>query len=525
MVLQSSLALASAFLAVGLPLVRADPPFSVNDPRFKVHRKGVPSDKISRSPCPGMNSLANHGFLPFDAQNVNLTSIVVASYQGMGLSPETACIIVLGGLARAGKPADSSFPLEVIGSPSWAIEHDASWSRLDDEEAKAKHLNNRDFNGEIWDVALKQMEACNKEKKEVSIECLGKSKADIIKRARKLPFGINYNPSAAAIGSVEAARTYLTIGNGDDGLELKYVKAFFEEERLPWKEGWRPGAFNGRASQVLEKSADALKPDPILQQTTEGIVRTSDDVLQVMRSKNPKFLDDVKACLVRSGFKGSRIPLEEIAKLERYRAAEKFIPDGYSPYSGVYGKGNHYHSYHGESSGKEPAKYPAKEPAKEPAKYPGKEPAKEPAKYPGKEPAKEPAKYPAKEPAKEPAKYPAKQPAREPAKRPGREPARDGGYGRGGGGGESDRNGGNGWGGWGPERDDGYGYGGGWEPERDEGYGWGGPDRGRFDGWRPGRDEGYGWGGPERGGYGGWGGDRGGYGGYGGGGGGGDDGY
>ncbi|RCI10023.1 hypothetical protein L249_8645 [Ophiocordyceps polyrhachis-furcata BCC 54312] len=347
----SSLALASALLALTVPLVRADPPFSPNDPRFRVHRRGMPSDKISRSPCPGMNSLANHNFLPFDAQNVNLTSLVVATFQGLGLSPETSCIIVLGGLARADLPADANFPLEAIGTPPWAIEHDASWSRLDTEEAKAKKLNNRDFNDEIWTLALKQMEACDKKDGEVSIECLGRSKADIIKRAHRLPFGINYNPSAAAIGAVEAARTYLTLGNGEEGLELKYVKAFFEEERLPWKEGWRPGAFNGRSTQILEKSAQALSPDPVLQQTTGGIVRTSDNVLQIMRSKNPKFLDDVRACLVRSGFKGSRIPNEEIAKLERFAAANMFIPDGFSPYSGPTRDGGYGRAGYGGGGG------------------------------------------------------------------------------------------------------------------------------------------------------------------------------
>ncbi|PFH62400.1 hypothetical protein XA68_13839 [Ophiocordyceps unilateralis] len=368
--LRTGFALASVLVAAGIPLVSADPPFSLRDPRFRMHRRGVPSDKISRSPCPGMNSLANHGFLPFDGQNINLTSLVVGSYQGLGLSPETGCIIVLSGLARAQASVDQSFPLEVIGSPAWAIEHDASWSRLDTAEAKAKGLNNRDFNDQIWDLALREMEACDKKEGQVSINCLGKSKADIIKRARKLPYAFNYSPTAAAIGAVEAARTYLTLGNGKEGLELDYVKPFFEDERLPWNEGWRPTPFVGRVSDVLEKSSEALSPDPILQYTTGGIVRTSDNVLQVMRSKNPKFLDDVRSCLARTGFQTSRIPHDEILKLEKYRAANMFIPNGYSPYSGKYGQGNDYHGK--ADGGKKPM--PGKEPGKDSGKgrgYPG----------------------------------------------------------------------------------------------------------------------------------------------------------
>ena len=47
-----------------------------------------PLDSDIRGPCPGLNALANHGYLPRDGKNIHVTDIVTAmdNYLGIAVS-------------------------------------------------------------------------------------------------------------------------------------------------------------------------------------------------------------------------------------------------------------------------------------------------------------------------------------------------------------------------------------------------------------------------------------------------------
>jgi hypothetical protein len=45
-----------------------------------------PLDSDIRGPCPGLNSLANHGFLPRDGKNIHVTDIVAAMDKHLGVA-------------------------------------------------------------------------------------------------------------------------------------------------------------------------------------------------------------------------------------------------------------------------------------------------------------------------------------------------------------------------------------------------------------------------------------------------------
>jgi hypothetical protein len=45
-----------------------------------------PLDSDIRSPCPGLNSLANHGYLPRDGKNIHATDIVTAMDKYLGIA-------------------------------------------------------------------------------------------------------------------------------------------------------------------------------------------------------------------------------------------------------------------------------------------------------------------------------------------------------------------------------------------------------------------------------------------------------
>ncbi|RDA90740.1 hypothetical protein CP533_2958 [Ophiocordyceps camponoti-saundersi (nom. inval.)] len=356
--------LAAAFSLVTtlLASVRADPRIDLNDPRFKHYRRGIPG-KQSRSACPGMNALANHDFLPFEGTNITAASVTLACHLGLGISPEVCAIIVLDGMAHANVPLDTSFPLEVIDKKSWAIIHDCSSSRIDAEEVPRNGPNDRDFIQSVWDVALRRI--IDPGDKRITINSLGASKADIIVDTRKPERDphTKYDRRAAAHSAVENARLWLTMATDEEPeVEPSYVKALFEDERLPVKEGWIPAGKDkagqvkfsaGGVMQVLDLATKSLSPfggkgafakdAQILQTTTNGIVNSRNDIIHELRSDNHDFLNDVEVLLLTCGYtrKGSPEPYAQIDELRKYRAASE-PTDGYSPGDWISDEGGYW---------------------------------------------------------------------------------------------------------------------------------------------------------------------------------------
>ncbi|KAI0774143.1 Cloroperoxidase [Fomes fomentarius] len=56
----------------------------------------------SRSPCPALNALANHGYLPHDGRNLTVSQLVSALRHVYGISLPLALLLSLGGVAKCG---------------------------------------------------------------------------------------------------------------------------------------------------------------------------------------------------------------------------------------------------------------------------------------------------------------------------------------------------------------------------------------------------------------------------------------
>jgi hypothetical protein len=86
----------------------------------------------ARSPCPGLNALANHGFLNRNGRNIGGQDIIDAARLALSLSPRILEIAVLNA-----QTVDNIFPggimsgLDILNTTHDIIEHDASISRSD----------------------------------------------------------------------------------------------------------------------------------------------------------------------------------------------------------------------------------------------------------------------------------------------------------------------------------------------------------------------------------------------------------
>src|SRR3954469_21476444 len=116
-----------SILLLGLSAAHA---FSKSESRSAVDftHWAAPGANDVRSPCPALNSLANHGILPHSGKGITLAMLQDA-FSALNVGADIAQILFTG-TAVLGLTHDGAFDLETLDKHN-AIEHDGSLSRAD----------------------------------------------------------------------------------------------------------------------------------------------------------------------------------------------------------------------------------------------------------------------------------------------------------------------------------------------------------------------------------------------------------
>lgn len=218
-----------------------------------------------RSSCPGLNSFANHGFLPHNGKNIDASDITTACWQAFGLSPVICTIITLNGLINAKLPLNAHFALSDVDRSSWQIVHDSSFSRQD--MALGDSVS---FDQGTWDLTVRELEKCGPK---VDLKCWGRARVAQMNSERRRNPSTVYDDATAAHIAVEVARVTLALGD-KSGVKLKYLRDLFEHERLPIRRGWRPKANSGTVQDVLYLASRGQRTNRQLSRTGDGEVST-----------------------------------------------------------------------------------------------------------------------------------------------------------------------------------------------------------------------------------------------------------
>ncbi|KAE9377062.1 Cloroperoxidase [Stipitochalara longipes BDJ] len=188
-----------------------------------------------RSPCPGLNSLANHGFLPHNGKGVTIPILIKALNDGMNIGADFATVI--GGAGLLSVPANllaTSFDLNDLNEHNFPIEHDASLSRAD---YYGNNEDNYSFKETIFDTVLAYYDGMN----ETSIPVAAKAKYNRVATEERKDPKFTYTPQQFILSYGETALYISVMGDPIYGVaSVEYVRIFFEQERLPYAEGWRP---------------------------------------------------------------------------------------------------------------------------------------------------------------------------------------------------------------------------------------------------------------------------------------------
>ncbi|KAL2062764.1 hypothetical protein VTL71DRAFT_5836 [Oculimacula yallundae] len=188
-----------------------------------------------RSPCPMINALSNHSILPHNGKGITKGQIVSVLTNSINLDTKIANIFATGALTTNPDHSAHTFDLDHLNKHG-VVEHDVSLSRND-----VAFGDNHSFDKDVWEGVLKSYG----EREETDFESVSKARWERVLAAKKAhedegkkfeygikEFVLSYGESALFLG---------ILGDPKDGkIPLEYLKVLFEEERLPFKEGWRP---------------------------------------------------------------------------------------------------------------------------------------------------------------------------------------------------------------------------------------------------------------------------------------------
>lgn len=185
-----------------------------------------------RSPCPGLNALANHDICPRDGKGYTIPLLIDCLKKGMNMGADFSLFVGAAGIRSNPNFLSLEFDLDQLDHHDMVIEHDASLSRADVSTG-----NNYSFNQTIWDTVLAYYDGMT----ETSIPVAAKAKYNRVQTESKRDPTFTYGPVQFIFSYGETAIYLSTMGDPTTGVApIEYVRSLFEEERLPYEEGWRP---------------------------------------------------------------------------------------------------------------------------------------------------------------------------------------------------------------------------------------------------------------------------------------------
>ncbi|KAJ7459483.1 Cloroperoxidase [Mycena galericulata] len=188
----------------------------------------APTSTDVRSPCPGLNTLANHGYLPRTGKNITVTEILDAAVAGFNVGSDAIIQAAKFGLLSGNAPV--TLDLDALALHS-LIEHDASISRNDFAIGDNLHFN---------ETVFSTLANANP-----GVDYYNTTSAGLVQHAR-LANSVAINPNVTntlkefLLRSRESSLYLSIFGSAVTGVASKeFVQIFFREERLPIAEGWK----------------------------------------------------------------------------------------------------------------------------------------------------------------------------------------------------------------------------------------------------------------------------------------------
>ncbi|KAF2647155.1 Cloroperoxidase [Lophiostoma macrostomum CBS 122681] len=181
-----------------------------------------------RGPCPMLNTLTNHGYLPRDGRNLTKVNVVKGLTTGLNFNASLASIMWEQAIIANPEPNATFFTLDQLNVHN-VLEHDASMSRED-----AAFGNNHVFDKTLFDTTRQFWTA-----DPVTAQMLadGKLYRQIVSRSINPNYTFTTTTEQFSLG--EVAAPIIAFGDIDKFTVPKnLIEYFFLNEKLPFELGW-----------------------------------------------------------------------------------------------------------------------------------------------------------------------------------------------------------------------------------------------------------------------------------------------
>ncbi|KFZ11821.1 hypothetical protein V501_04562 [Pseudogymnoascus sp. VKM F-4519 (FW-2642)] len=181
-----------------------------------------------RGPCPMMNTLANHGFLPHDGRNITKANAVHALSAGLNFDPALASLMWDQAIIANPEPNATFFTLDNLNRHN-VLEHDASLSRVDDFFGNNHAFDQATFDEtRVWWTGPVL---------DANMLANGKLARQLGSKAKNPEYTFTANTEQFSLGEVGAP--IIVFGDLESAtVEKNLIDFFFENERLPVELGW-----------------------------------------------------------------------------------------------------------------------------------------------------------------------------------------------------------------------------------------------------------------------------------------------
>ncbi|KAK0629595.1 Chloroperoxidase [Bombardia bombarda] len=196
----------------------------VKDHPFKAPGKGD-----LRSPCPLLNSLANHGYLPRNGRNISSEQFYTGLADAVNLERALGDGPIAGAISTSTTGLPDTANLNDMAKHAQIIEHDGSLSRADTYFGDANS-----FNLSVW----RQTKAYFRTPL-ITIAQAEQARQAAVRNAQRTNPEFSLADGEKTISVLETALYLYMFGNGTNGFaNRRWTEILFEEERLPFEEGY-----------------------------------------------------------------------------------------------------------------------------------------------------------------------------------------------------------------------------------------------------------------------------------------------
>ncbi|KAK8033877.1 hypothetical protein PG991_003275 [Apiospora marii] len=215
-----------------------------------IPRDWIPSSPgDSRSPCPLLNALANHGYLPHDGRDIDRDTAVNALEDGVNMDRPLADFFFQQALSTVPVANATRFSLHHLIQHN-AIEHDASLSRPD-----AFFSAHQD----VFDPTVFAETRSHWPDPVINVRQAAAARLARMQTSNRTNPAFELNKAGEPASVAETAVYIIAFGDIEAGtVRREMVEYFFENERLPFELGWERSKFTLTQKHLEEMSGRVI---------------------------------------------------------------------------------------------------------------------------------------------------------------------------------------------------------------------------------------------------------------------------